>query len=330
MILVTGGAGYIGSHTLHMLVAEGKKCVTIDDLSAGHSWAVPAGVELIVGNIADENLVAGVIKKYSVKTVIHFAAFLRVEESVTEPLKYYDNNFINGRRFIETCAINGVENFVFSSTSAVYGTPASVPVRESDPVSPLSPYGKSKLMIEWLLRDLEASGKSRMKSVALRYFNVAGAKVAGGLGQATLGATQLIKVAAEVACGKKPQLQIFGTDYPTPDGTCIRDYIHVEDLADAHLRAIEYLESGGISVTLNCGYGHGYSVREVIAAMKRVSGVDFRVVESDRRAGDPVSAYADTNAIRSTLGWRPKYADLDLICRTSYEWERVGLPERRS
>jgi UDP-glucose 4-epimerase len=322
MILVTGGAGFIGSHTLHRLKDLGLPAVALDNLDTGHRWAVPEGTELVVGNVADQALVEGLIRKHEIRSVVHFAAHLAVEESVLDPFKYYRNNVVGSLNLIEACSRNGVERFIFSSTCAVYGNPASNPIREDFPLSPFSPYASSKVMTETFLRDAEASGKSAMKSVALRYFNVAGARVQGGLGQATPKATQLVKTAAEVACGKREKLFLFGTDYPTPDGTCIRDYLHVDDLVEAHLLALGYLEKGGASDVFNCGYGRGYSVREVIDSMKRVSGVDFPVEIRPRRAGDTVAVWADTTKVKAVLGWKPRYEDLDLICRTAYEWEK--------
>jgi UDP-glucose 4-epimerase len=327
MILVTGGAGYIGSHTVHQLAERGEPVIVLDNLYSGFRWAVPPGVELVVGNMGDQQLVENLIRSKGVKSIIHFAAHLEVEESTRDPLKYYRNNVVNTMNLLEVCHRTGIEHFIFSSTCAAYGNPVRTQVREDDPTNPVSPYGRSKLVSEAVLWELEQAARlaglaSPMRHVILRYFNVAGAKVGGGLGQATRGATQLIKVAAEVALGKRSQLQVFGTDYPTPDGTCVRDYIHVDDLAAAHIRALDYLRSGGSSQMFNCGYGKGYSVREVIAAMKRVSGIDFKVVESPRRPGDAVAIFADSARVREVLDWRPRHEDLDLICLTSFEWEK--------
>lgn len=307
---------------VHLLKSQGREAIVLDNLYSGHRWAVPAGVELVEGDIADQALVAGLIKKHGIRSVIHFAAHLAVEESVREPIMYYRNNVAGSMNLIDACARNGVEHFIFSSTCALYGSPDKNPIREDFPTAPNSPYGSTKLMTEAILRDVEASGKFALRSVALRYFNVAGARVSGGLGQATPKATQLVKLAAEAACGKRAKLYLFGTDYPTPDGTCVRDYIHVDDLAEAHLLALEYLQKGGKSDIFNCGYGRGYSVRDVIASMKRVSGVDFAVEERPRRAGDAVAVWADPAKVKKALGWKPKYEDLDLICRTAYEWEK--------
>jgi UDP-glucose 4-epimerase len=283
---------------------------------------VPKGTELVVGDIADQALVESLLKKHSIKSVIHFAAHLSVEESVKDPFKYYRNNVVGSLNLIEACARNGVEHFIFSSTCALYGNPKENPIREDFPTAPLSPYAATKAMTETFLRDAEASGRYPMRHVALRYFNVGGARVGGGLGQATPNAWQIVKVAAEVACGKRDKLFLYGTDYPTPDGTAVRDHIHVDDLAEAHVLALEYLRRGGGSDVFNCGYGKGYSVLEVIEAMKRASGVNFRVEERPRRAGDAIAVWADTTKVKKVLGWHPKYDDLELICRTQYEFEK--------
>ncbi len=322
MILITGGAGYIGSHTLHRLQDKGVPAIVLDNLYSGHRWAVPKGMELIVGDIADQPLVESLIHKHKIKSVIHFAAHLEVEESVKNPFKYYRNNVLGSLNLIEACMRSGVEQFVFSSTCALYGSPAENPIQETSATNPLSPYARSKLITETFLRDGEAASGGGMRHVALRYFNVGGGRMAGGLGQATPRATQLIKVAAEVACGKRDKMFIFGTDYPTPDGTCIRDYIHVDDLVEAHILALDYLHGGGASQILNCGYGRGYSVREVIEAMRKVSGVNFPVELRARRAGDPTAIWADTTKVKAVLGWKPQYDNLELICRTAFDWER--------
>lgn len=322
MILITGGAGYIGSHVAHLLQRYGRKIVVLDNLYSGHRWAVPKEIDLVVGNCGDKDLLNTLIGKYSIKSVIHFAAHLEVEESTRLPFKYYRNNFVNTLNLLETCLTHGISNFIFSSTCAVYGTPENSSVSETSPQAPINPYGRSKLMIEWLLKDLATTHSSSLKYCILRYFNVAGAKIDGGLGQATPNATQLIKVASEVALGKRDKLTIFGTDYPTPDGTCIRDYIHVEDLANAHRLALEYLESGGKSEVFNCGYGHGFSVKEVVSSMKKVTGIDFPVIFAERRPGDAVSIYADPNKIKGILNWVPKYNDIDLICKSGFAWEK--------
>ncbi|MBF0300825.1 MAG: UDP-glucose 4-epimerase GalE [Oligoflexia bacterium] len=277
--------------------------------------------------IGDVQIVSDLIKRYDIKSIIHFAAHLEVEESTRLPIKYYRNNFINTLNLIETASNLGVKNFIFSSTCAVYGTPEKMPVTENFLRNPISPYGKSKMMIELLLEDLISTKNFPMKYVSLRYFNVAGARVTNEknltrLGQATPRATQLVKVSAEVAIGKREKLMVFGTDYPTKDGTCIRDYIHVDDLAHAHVLALNYLENGGKSDIFNCGYGYGFSVKEVISKMKEVSNVDFFVEYVPRRAGDAVGIYAEPSKIKNILGWKPKYADLGLICKTAFEWDR--------
>lgn len=326
MILVTGGAGYIGSHTLLRLREKGFSAIALDNLYSGHRWAVPQGVELVVGDISDRSLLDGLLRSRKIESVIHFAAHLAVEESVREPLKYYRNNVAGSLSLIEACQAAGVKNFIFSSTCSLYGTPAKNPINEDFPTNPESPYARTKLITEGMLRDAEVSGKTGMRFVCLRYFNVGGAHVAGGLGPATPGATQLIKVAAETACGKRDRMFVFGTDYPTPDGTCVRDYIHVDDLADAHVLALGYLKGGGKSEVLNCGYGRGYSVLEVIDTMKKVSGVNFQVEMRPRRSGDVVAVWADTTKMDRVLGWKPRFDDLELICRTAFEWEKGYQP----
>ncbi len=322
MILVTGGAGYIGSHTLHQLVEAKLPCITIDNLYSGHRWAVPASVPFFEGSSGDATFVADIIKKHQVTSVIHFAAHLEVEESTKDPMKYYRNNFLNSMSLLDVCTKTGVKHFIFSSTCAIYGTPDHNPVSEDFPKAPISPYGKSKLATEWLLEDLVNSGTTTLRYVSLRYFNVAGAKVNGGLGQATPRATQLVKVACEAALGKRDKMVLYGTDYPTADGTCVRDYIHIDDLAELHLLSLKYLENGGKSEAFNCGYGKGYSVKEVIESVKRASGTNFKVETVGRRQGDSIEIYADPTKVIKALSWKPRYADLDLICRTSLEWEK--------
>ena len=317
-VLVTGGAGYIGSHVVRQLGERGEKVVVLDDLSTGFASAVLHG-QLIVGNTGDPGLVARILKEHSIETVMHFAAHTVVPESVADPLKYYGNNTCATRSLLECCRDAGVRHFVFSSTAAVYGIPQGGVASEDTPTAPINPYGTSKLMSEWMLRDLAAA--TPLRYVALRYFNVAGCDPRGRIGQSTVGATLLTKVAAEVAVGKRAQLSIFGTDYDTPDGTGVRDYIHVEDLATAHLNALDYLRDGGGSITLNCGYGHGYSVREVIATVEQAAGHRLRVVEEARRAGDPPSLIARAERIHRVLGWQPQYDDLLLIARTQLAWE---------
>ena len=319
-VLVTGGAGYIGSHVVRQLREAGIGVVVLDDLSAGFRAAV-LDAPLVVGNTGDAATVKRVLAEHDVGAVLHFAARTIVPESVADPLRYYGNNTCATRTLLECCVAHGVERFVFSSTAAVYGIPEGSGVAsEQTPTQPINPYGSSKLMSEWMLRDLDANG--RMRHVILRYFNVAGCDPGGRIGQSTRNATLLFKVACEVATGRRASLSIFGTDYPTPDGTGVRDYIHVEDLADAHLRALDYLEAGGASQTLNCGYGHGYSVREVIAAVERAHGAPIAVDEQPRRAGDPPSLIADAARIGRVLGWRPRYDDLDVIAGTALAWER--------
>jgi UDP-glucose 4-epimerase len=319
-LLVTGGAGYIGSQMVHELVDAGERVVVLDDLSTGFRWAVPEGAPLVIGETGDQALVARLIRDHEVDSIIHFAASIVVPDSVRDPLGYYRNNTVNSRALIESAVRNGIRHFVFSSTAAVYGNPAAVPIGEDAPTLPISPYGWSKLMTEIMLRD--ASRAHRMGHVILRYFNVAGADPQGRTGQSSAAATHLIKVAAETALGLRPKLEIFGTDYPTPDGTCIRDYIHVSDLADAHKLALHYLRSGGIPLTLNCGYGHGFSVREVIETVKRVSTIDFKIENAPRREGDPARIVAASERIRDALGWRPRYDDLPTIVAHALAWER--------
>jgi UDP-glucose 4-epimerase len=318
-ILVTGGAGYIGSHVLLQLVAAGERVVVLDDLSTGFRAAV-LDAELVVGDVGDRALVARILREQGIDTVLHFAARTIVPESVADPLRYYANNTCATRNLLECCRDAGVAQIVFSSSAAVYGTPAGGVAREDSPTAPINPYGSSKLMSEWMLRDLAAAGGPRY--VALRYFNVAGCDPAGRVGQSTAHATMLFKVACEAALGRRGALSIFGTDYPTPDGTGVRDYIHVDDLARAHLDALRYLRGGGAPTVLNCGYGHGYSVREVLAAVGRANGVPVPCVEEPRRAGDPPSLVAASEKIRATLGWQPQHDDLDFIAQTSLAWER--------
>ncbi len=318
-ILVTGGAGYIGSHVVLKLVEAGERVVVLDDLSTGFADAV-IGAELVVGNCGDTALVERVLREHRVDTLLHFAARTIVPESVADPLRYYGNNTCATRNLLAECARAGVGRVVFSSTAAVYGIPAAGRASEDMPTAPINPYGSSKLMSEWMLRDLAAAGGPRY--VALRYFNVAGSDPAGRIGQSTRKATLLVKVACEAALGKRPHVAVFGTDYDTPDGTGVRDYIHVDDLAQAHLDALAYLGRGGESATFNVGYGHGYSVREVIAAVERAHGAPIPVVEQPRRAGDPPMLVAEAARISGALGWQPRLDDLDAIARTSLAWER--------
>ncbi|MGA8158725.1 MAG: UDP-glucose 4-epimerase GalE [Rhodoplanes sp.] len=319
-ILVTGGAGYIGSHMVHALVDAGERVVTLDDLSTGFAWAVAPGALLVTGSSGDQALVTKLIAEHRIRSIIHFAASVVVPESVADPLKYYRNNTANSRNLIECAVKGGVRRFIFSSTAAVYGNPARVPVTEDDPTPPMSPYGSSKLMTETMLRD--AGAAHGLDYVILRYFNVAGADPLLRTGQSTRNATHLIKVAVEAALGLREKIEVFGTDYPTRDGTCIRDYIHVSDLIAAHAEALAYLARGGAPATFNCGYGHGFSVLEVIDTVKRVSGVDFRVDYAPRRPGDPAEIVAASHRIRDTLGWKPRFDDLPTIVAHALEWER--------
>jgi UDP-glucose 4-epimerase len=318
-VLVTGGAGYIGSHMVLALLDAGEKVVVLDNLSTGFWWAVPQEVALITGDMGDQALVEGAIREHGVKSIVHFAAKIVVPESVADPLGYYLNNTVKTRALIEAAVKGGVENFIFSSTAAVYGETSAEPVTEEDALNPMSPYGKSKLMSEWMLRDTGAA--HGLNFVILRYFNVAGADPKGRTGQSTKGATHLIKVACEAALGKRDGMSVFGTDYPTPDGSCLRDYIQVSDLAAAHLDALNHLRKGGESGIFNCGYGRGYSVLEVIDVVKKVSGVDFPVRLVDRRPGDPAAIIAQSGKIRKTLGWTPKHDDLEGIVRQALNWE---------
>ena len=323
-ILVTGGAGYIGSHVVRQLVERGERVVVLDNLSTGYRSAV-LGAPLVVGDTGDRTLVDATLAEHAVDTVMHFAAHTVVPESVSNPLKYYGNNTCATRNLLECCDRAGVGQFVFSSTAAVYGIPSEGLAREDSPTAPINPYGLSKLMSEWMLRDLAAA--TGLRYVALRYFNVAGSDPGGRVGHTAPQATLLVKVACQHAAGVRPELAIFGTDYPTPDGTGVRDYIHVEDLASAHLSALDHLRRGGGSATLNCGYGHGYSVREVIDMVARVSGRPLNVVERERRAGDPPSLVAHAERIRELLGWQPRLDDLETIVRTQLEWEHRLLRE---
>ena len=321
-ILVTGGAGYIGSHVARLLVANGERVVVLDNLSKGFREAV-LDAPLVVGDVGDHELVSDVIADHNVRAVMHFAAHTVVPESVADPLKYYRNNTCATRSLLECCHRGGVRHVVFSSTAAVYGIPAGGVASEETPTDPINPYGTSKLMSEWTLRDLSAA--SGMTYTALRYFNVAGCDPDGRIGQSTPGATLLTKVACEVATGKREKIMIFGTDYDTPDGTGVRDYIHVDDLADAHIKALEYMRKGGASTTLNCGYGHGYSVRELISAVERANnGKALNVEEAPRRAGDPPSLIAKADRIREVLGWTPRYDDLDFLGGTALAWEQYS------
>jgi UDP-glucose 4-epimerase len=327
-VLVTGGAGYIGSHVVRLLRAAGYPVVAYDDLSTGFPWAVP-DAELIVADLAEHARLAALLAERRFGVVLHFAARTRVDESVRDPLKYYRNNVVHALGLFELAARHGVASVVFSSTAAVYGEPQVERVEETTPLVPINPYGASKMMAERMLQDIAAA--AGLRYAILRYFNVAGADPKGRIGQATPAASHLIKVACETALGQRPRMRINGTDYPTPDRTCVRDYIHVDDLARAHLDALDHLEGGGGSTVLNCGYGHGYSVREVIATVRKVSGVDFPVEEGPRRPGDPAMLVASNRKIRELLGWQPRHDDLEFIVRTAWRWEQrlqaCGGPE---
>jgi UDP-glucose 4-epimerase len=321
-ILVTGGAGYIGSHVVRQLGEAGERLVILDNLSTGFRSAVTHGT-LVVGDTGDATLVRQLLRDFAVDTIMHFAAHTVVPESVADPLRYYGNNTCASRALLECASRHGVSNLVFSSTAAVYGIPPQGRAAEDGPTAPINPYGTSKLMTEWMLRDL--AQVTALRYVTLRYFNVAGSDPGGRIGQSTPQATLLTKVACEAAVGKRPHVSIYGTDYDTPDGTGVRDYIHVEDLATAHVNALAYLRSGGPSTTLNCGYGHGYSVRQVLAAVERASGRPLVIREEPRRPGDPPVLIAVADRVRQVLGWTPRYDDLDVIVGTSLAWERKLL-----
>ena len=326
-ILITGGAGYIGSHMAYALLDAGEKIVVLDDLSTGFKWLLPDEATFIEGNAGDAELLAGIFKQHDVESIIHFAASIVVLQSIADPLGYYRNNTINSHALIECAVRHGIRYFVFSSTSAVYGSTARTPTTEDAPTEPESPYGWSKLMTERMLRDVaDASG---LRFAILRYFNACGADPRLRTGQATANATHLIKIAVETGLGKRPEMQVFGTDYPTPDGTCIRDYIHVCDLVAAHADALRFLRAGGASQVLNCGYGSGHSVLQVIETVKRVIGSDFKVTYGPRRPGDRPVSIAASDRLRSLLGWKPRYDNLDTIVAHAVAWER-HLSERQS
>jgi UDP-glucose 4-epimerase len=327
-ILVTGGAGYIGSHIVHALCDGGEPVAVLDNLSTGFRYLIPSAVPFVVGSTGDRDLVTKALQQHSVTEIIHFAASIVVPESIRDPLGYYRNNTMNTCLLLDAAVEAGVKHFIFSSTAAVYGNAGERAVRESDPTTPISPYGSSKLMSEIMLHDVgRAHG---LRFVVLRYFNVAGADPKLRTGQSTPAATHLIKVACETALGRRPKLDVFGTDYATPDGTCVRDYIHVSDLARAHLAALAHLRRGGVSATFNCGYGHGHSVFEVIDSVRRVSGREFTVEIAGRRDGDPPSLFADVSRIHATLEWHPQFDDLDTIVSHALAWERRLAARRES
>ncbi len=327
-VLVTGGAGYIGSHMLHELVDAGESVVVLDNLSTGFRFLIPTSVPFVSGSTGDRSLVREIIAQHGITAIIHFAASIVVPESVADPLGYYSNNTMNTCALLDAAIKSGIQQFIFSSTAAVYGTTGKAPVREDAPTVPISPYGTSKLMSEIMLHD--ASKAHGLRFVVLRYFNVAGADPRLRTGQATPAATHLIKVACETAIGKRPKMDVFGTDYPTPDGTCVRDYIHVSDLVQAHSAALAHLRSGGENTTLNCGYGRGVSVLEVIDSVKRTSGRDFSVDIAGRRTGDPPSLVANVDRIRAVLPWRPRFQNLDTIVAHALSWEKQLAARRKS
>ncbi len=319
-VLITGGAGYIGSHTVLEFIEAGYRVVVLDDLSTGRRVAVSDEAVFVEGDVGDGALVEALIREHGIEFVVHFAASMDITDSVVNPLKYYRNNVCAGRALIEACIVGGIREFIFSSSCAVYGVLDKVPVAEDAATAPINPYGTSKLMTEWMLRD--AAAAHGFNYVALRYFNVAGADSRGRTGETPPVATHLIKIACEVAVGKRPYIEVFGEDYDTPDGTCIRDYVHVSDLASAHVRAIEGLRNASGCMTLNCGYGRGFSVREVLAAVEREAGLSLEIRSAARRAGDPPELIADGGAIGAALGWQPQYDDLGVIVRTALAWER--------
>lgn len=325
-VLVTGGAGYIGSHMVLELTDAGEKVVVLDDLSTGFRWSVSPQATLVVGDVADQTLVRRLVEEHGIDSILHFAAKIVVPESVSDPLAYYLNNTVKSRALIETAVKAGIRNFIFSSTASAYGNVDVSPLSEDLPVVPINPYARTKVMTEWMLED--ACRAYGMRYAVLRYFNVAGADPKGRSGQSTPQATHLIKVAAQAALGQRPYLEVFGTDYTTRDGTCVRDYVQVNDLARAHLAVLDYLRDGGDCTIMNCGYGHGASVLDVVETVKRVSGVDFEVRYSPRRLGDPDRLVAKVDRIRG-LGWQPQFDDLEAIVDQALRWERT-LEERRA
>ncbi|MCB1461076.1 MAG: UDP-glucose 4-epimerase GalE [Nitratireductor sp.] len=328
-VLVTGGAGYIGSHMVWELLDQGEQVVVIDNLSTGFDWAVPKRAKLVVGDVGDKDLVRDLIAKEEVDAIIHFAGSVVVPESMDNPLKYYENNTAKSRDLLEVAVNSGIDKFIFSSTAAVYGAPlTSGPIREDAILNPMSPYGSSKLMSEIMVRDVaQAHG---LRYVMLRYFNVAGSDAKLRTGQSTIGATHLIKLACETALGRRSHMSIYGADYDTPDGTCVRDFIHVSDLVSAHYAALNFLRQGGLKFTANCGYSRGFSVREVIAAVQRISGNNFAVIEGKRRPGDVPSLVANSHRLQNRLDWKPRYNDLDTIIETALAWEGELSEKRRT
>jgi len=324
-ILITGGAGYIGSHVSKFLKKNNFNPIIIDNLSTGNKNLIKYG-NFIKSDISNKKIISKVIKDYNIKSVIHFAAFIQVEESVKNPYKYYYNNSIKTINFIKTCISNKIENFVFSSTAAVYGIPKEIPVNENSTLNPINPYGKSKMISEMFLKDI-AQTTENFRYIALRYFNVAGADRDGELGQIYKKPSHLITLALKTALGKYPKLKIFGTDYDTKDGTAIRDYIYIEDLADAHLKALNFLKQKRKSGIYNCGYGKGYSVKEIVNTVKKITGKDFIVINSERRAGDPPVLIANSEKIKNELGWKPKFDDIELIIDTAFKWEKKLVEE---
>jgi UDP-glucose 4-epimerase len=325
-VLVTGGAGYIGSHMVLALLDAGEDVVVLDNLSTGFRWAVPSQAKFVAGDVGDHNLLLRLFLTNPIDAIMHFAGSVVVPDSVTDPLEYYHNNACKSRTLIVAAVEAKIPHFIFSSTSAVYGNPEENPAPEDAPLRPVSPYGTSKLVTEFMLRD--AARAHDLRYVALRYFNVAGADPGGRSGQSTARATHIMKVACEAAVGRRPELEVFGTDYPTPDGTCVRDYIHVTDLVGAHLDALRYLRGGGESETLNCGYGTGFSVLDVVASVKRMSQCDFPVRMGPRRLGDPAAIVAKAERIGRVLGWRPKLNSLDTIVSHALAWERRPVEDR--
>lgn len=326
-VLVTGGAGYIGSHTTRQLIKAGFNVLVMDNLYSGHRWAVDPEAQFFEIDVGDSAAVDQFLRHHPVDAVVHFAGHIVVSESVSNPMKYYRNNTVASTRLIQACRKHAVNHFLFSSSAAVYGEPEQIPIKENTVKNPINPYGRSKLFTEWTLRDVAHSSSLQFgddfRYLALRYFNVAGACLDTKLGQATPESTHIIKVACEAAYGKRDSVQIFGRDYPTTDGTCIRDYIHVEDLAAAHVAGLKYLLEGGKSTALNCGYGRGFSVQEVVDTVRHLSPCGFKVTDGPRRVGDPAQLVADSSSAVELLGWQPRYDDLELICKTALAWEKI-------